>query len=55
MRNRYATIAFNALLPLAFLALVFINMVTIPTCGFLTVHALSSGNHLAAIAAFGIE
>lgn len=54
MRNRYTKIAFDALLSLSFLALVLINMIAMPTCAFLTVHALSAGNHLAALVAFGI-
>lgn len=51
---RLKTIALDALLPLAFLALVLINMITMPVCGGLAAHALSTGNRLAALVAFGI-
>lgn len=54
MRNRYAKIALDTLLPLTFLALVFINMITMPVCGGLVTIALSTGNFLAALVAFGI-
>jgi hypothetical protein len=54
MRNRYAKVALDALLQLALLALMLLNIVTMPVCAGLAALAMSAGNYLAALVAFGI-
>lgn len=53
MRHLTAT-TIDALLSLSFLALVLLNMVAMPLCGGFAAHALSTGNRLTALVAFGI-